>query len=87
MNHSDQIEPCRHVRHFVERQAAGQPRRWWDLFGWLHVLHCKKCREAMELFRRYLAAVEVKPERAVDDQPALSRILKSAFQPDGADPS
>ncbi|MBS1712609.1 MAG: hypothetical protein JSS71_12885 [Armatimonadetes bacterium] len=85
MNHSDQIEPCHHVRHFVERQAAGQPRRWWNLLGWLHVLHCKKCREAMDLFRGYLSAVSVMPAPASEDQPILDRILGVAFQPDGAD--
>lgn len=74
MNNSPAIEPCRHVRKFVERQAMGSPRRWWDFAGWLHLRQCRKCQQALKLLRTYLQAVAAEPQDSPQDHATLSRI-------------
>lgn len=58
MNTHPDIKPCRHVQRYVESQATGTPRKWWNFFGWLHVRNCPKCQEAMNALKNYFSTIQ-----------------------------
>jgi len=51
----DPAEPCKHMEEMTSRYADGNLKGLAALFVRLHILYCKKCRNAVVVFRRMRA--------------------------------
>lgn len=78
MNATEEVKPCRHVQRYVESQALGNQRRWWNFFGWLHVKNCPKCQEALRRLNAYFDAIqEIKGTEESDSAEKILRVLRA----------
>jgi hypothetical protein len=80
MNNHAELEPCMHVRKYVEAQAHGYERRWYNFLGWLHVKHCPQCQQALARLAAYFN--EIKSAQAPshdEEQIDLMDKLRSKF--------
>lgn len=81
---TEEVKPCRHVQHYVEGQATGKPRRWWNFFGWLHVKHCPQCQEALRRLQTYFQDIVKSSESNLDqDSQDIMNQIRSKFAEEG----
>jgi|GEM_PF-6871494 len=74
-------KPCNHVRRFVESQAHGKPRRWYNFFGWLHVKNCPQCQKALGRLTAYFNLMKSNSFPVADiDEKQLMANLRTEFR-------